>query len=135
MNRFEFGERHILKLVWRGNGVERTTCTSHNKAFQLKPVGYHRFIANPYKCQSLLVTDIIIWCLLSFIDMKQHKFLTIHFLKFEVDGRYRVKFGLYLLTYSLCVTLSISKSYHLVVVTNTKHKCSTLAIGKGRNTF
>ena len=104
MNRFEFGERHILKLVWRGNGIERTTSTSHNKALQLKSVSYHRLIANPYKCQSLLVTYIIIWCLLSLIDMEQHKLLAIHFLKFEVDSRYRIKFGLYLLTYSLRIT-------------------------------
>ena len=67
--------------------------------------------------------------------MKQHKFLAVHILKFEVDGRYRVKFSLYLLTYSLCVTFSISKSYHLVVVTDTKHQCSALAIGKGRKHF
>lgn len=36
--------------------------------------------------------------------MKQHKLLAVHLLKFEVDGRYRVKFGLYLLTYSLRIT-------------------------------
>ena len=67
--------------------------------------------------------------------MKQHKLLSAHLLKFEVDGRYRVKFGFYLLTYSLCVTFSISKSYHMVIVTNAKHQCSAFAIGKGRNTF
>ena len=67
--------------------------------------------------------------------MKQHKLLAAHLLKFEVDSRCRIKFGFYLLTYSLCVTFSISKSYHLVVVTDTKHQCSSIAICKGRNTF
>ena len=67
--------------------------------------------------------------------MKQHKLLAIHVLKFEIDDRYRVKFDLYLLTYSLCVTFSISKSYHLVIVTDTKYQSSALTIGKGRNTF
>lgn len=36
--------------------------------------------------------------------MKQHKLLAVHLLKFEVDGRCRIKLGLYLLTYSLRIT-------------------------------
>ena len=67
--------------------------------------------------------------------MKQHKLLAAHLLKFEVDSRCRIKLGLYLLTYSLRITFCISKSYHLVIVTDTKHQCSALTIGKGRNTF
>ena len=67
--------------------------------------------------------------------MKQHKFLAIDLFKFKIDSRYRVKFCLNFLAYSFSVTFRISKSDHLVIITDTKYQRSTFAIGKGRYTF
>ena len=67
--------------------------------------------------------------------MKQHKLLSIHFIKFEVDSRYRIKLGLYLLTYPLCITFSISKSYHMVIVTNAKHNVPPSPLAKAETLF
>ena len=72
---------------------------------------------------------------MSLVNVKQHKLLAIHLFKFKVDGRCRVKFCLYLFAYSFCIDLRISKSNHLVIVTDAKDQCSTFAIGKGRYTF
>ena len=98
-------------------------------------------LQQPIRCQFLQMPSvayhlfIVIRSLLSFVNVKQHKFFTIHLLKFEVDNRCRVQLCLYLFAYSLSIAFCISKSYHLIVITDAKHQCSAFAIGKGRYTF
>ena len=53
--------------------------------------------------------------------MKQHKLLAFNLFKFKVDSRYRVKFCLYLFAYSFGIALCISKTNHLIVITDAKY--------------
>lgn len=67
--------------------------------------------------------------------MKQYKPFVIYLLQFKVNHRHWVKFCLYLLAYSLCVTFCFSESYHLSLITDTEYQGSAFTISKGRNTF